>query len=382
MDRRGIALSLNVLQIDHLAPICRLFDVPMLVPTPEQQRVACENYPDVKVVFRDFELSTLVPTLMQYDVLFHTHNLPRDRVRMMLERNTRVVHVPHGFSKAFHMRHDAFEDVALIYGPRIHDMFRAEGVEEHLREHVMVGNFRHRFFLKHREFFEARVHEMLEKIDTTKKTILYAPTWNDSENGSSFDAACDLLIEKLPAEYNLVIKAHPITYDNAPEKVSALRAKCQRKDRIALLPNCSLVFPILARADIYLGDLSSVGADFLAFARPMFFLRSETYRPKGKDQELFPCGTQVAQADFAHIYDIIDRALPEDAERFAKVRKDFWEYSFAPANDEDVRAEVERIIVNERDDDGWEMPEQFVHDFDEDDARVKVLPGVDRSVQM
>jgi hypothetical protein len=382
MDQRGIALSLNVIQIDHLAPICKLFDVPLLVPTVEQQRVATDYYPGLKVVHQDFDVSTLVPTLMQYDVVFHSHLLPRDRVRGLFEKNTRIVHVPHGISKSFAMKHDAFEDVSLIYGPRVFDMFREEGVDGDLRDHVVVGNFRYRFFSKHREFFDAKVAEVLPELDPSCKTILYAPTWNDSENGSSFDLVIDLLIEKLPPKYNLIIKTHPITFYNAPERVNALREKCQKKGRISLLPDFPMVFPVLARADIFLGDLSSIGADFLGFHRPMFFLKPDAYRSRSKSREVFHCGTQVQQADFARIYDIIERTLPEDADRFAGARKEFWEYSFAPVEDDVVRTEVERVVAKEREDDDWEVPEQYLHDFDADDALVKYLPGIDRSVKI
>ncbi len=377
MKKTAVAVSINVLQIDHLAPICQLLNVPMLVPTPEHEDLVRELYPRVRARVVDFQLYSLVPLLMQHDVVLHSHSLPRDKIRQIFERTTRVVHVPHGYGKPFAMKYDALEDIALVYGNRMLEMFKQEGVHEHLRDHVVTGNFRHAYYLEHRAFFEAKMDGLLGRLKPGTRTILYAPTWNDAQTGSTFQAACEFLVDTLPKDFSIIVKSHPNLLYNEPEVVEAMVRKYADREGVVFLKEYPLVFPLLARADVYVGDVSTVSADYLVFGRPMFFLRSSRYRSKGKTGEIFDCGTVIHEEDFSRTYEVIQRALPEDGERYAKVRREVWDDIFATRPLAAVKSELEALCEKERVDDEWEVPADLRAEFDAEDRVLKFLPGID-----
>src|SRR5438105_1920604 len=52
-------------------------------------------------------------------------------------------------------------------------------------------------------------------------------------------------------------------YKVMPEKTS--------KHNLLFITDFPLIYPLLAKTDIYLGDVSSIGYDFLFFQKPMFF---------------------------------------------------------------------------------------------------------------
>ncbi len=51
--------------------------------------------------------------------------------------------------------------------------------------------------------------------------------------------------------------------------INALAEGIKHKN-VVLIEDFPLVYPLLAATDIYLGDVSSIGYDFLMFNRPMF----------------------------------------------------------------------------------------------------------------
>ncbi|MCE5315950.1 MAG: hypothetical protein LLG04_01125, partial [Parachlamydia sp.] len=105
-----------------------------------------------------------------------------------------------------------------------------------------------------------------------------------------------------------------------------------------------LIYPLLAHADLYLGDTSSVGYDYLPFNRPMFFLNKFKKDP-AKDPEayLFRCGVDITPETYGELYKIIERHVPKDQERFSEVRRQVYAYTFGEERPfADIKADVEK----------------------------------------
>ena len=65
-----------------------------------------------------------------------------------------------------------------------------------------------------------------------------------------------------------------------------------------VLPFYPLIYPLLNRCDLYLGDHSSVGYDVLPFEKPMVFLNPTSRSLSDKSTLLFQCGQTLSLKDF------------------------------------------------------------------------------------
>jgi CDP-glycerol glycerophosphotransferase (TagB/SpsB family) len=213
------------------------------------------------------------------------------------------------------LEHDT---TAWVYGQKMIDFLKEKKVFNHL-DVTVLGNFRYAYYQKHRAFYDRLVSQA---IPTTKKVILYAPTWKDAENSSSFDEAFPILTKNLPPEYALVIKPHPnFSVVEAPQPPG-----------VFFLRDFPPIYPLLNRTVIYIGDMSSIGYDFLTFNRPMVFLNPNRRDPKN-DPGLFlhRCGITVNPENYDKIYDLLD-----DQAQLSLVRKEVYEYTFGNVKQIDI----------------------------------------------
>ena len=177
--------------------------------------------------------------------------------------------------------------------------------------------------------------KILKKLGSIQKIVLYAPTWKDCENSSSFEGAISHLVENLPESWGLIVKLHPHLLSNQEEKNRALLHKYEMHERVLFLEDFPPVYPLLQVADIYVGDLSSIGYDFLGFNKPMFFLNSQNREAKTDlGLYLYQCGIEIRPDQYPFLYDIIKENLKEDASRFKSIREKINDYTFAPTTSE------------------------------------------------
>ncbi len=113
-------------------------------------------------------------------------------------------------------------------------------------------------------------------FENDKKTIIYCPTWR-KENISSIEIFLNHLdeIEKLTQDYNLIVKPHPNIFN--PDRqfydqsiVDRLYQLCNMK--LILSGN---VMPWFAQSDLFIGDISAAGYEWLYFDKPMVFLNPQ-----------------------------------------------------------------------------------------------------------
>jgi CDP-glycerol glycerophosphotransferase (TagB/SpsB family) len=218
------------------------------------------------------------------------------------------------------------QDMVFLYGDHMKNLLKTLNVFSNLKNHTTVGNYRLSYYKNFKNFYDTLIDtEIFSKLDPNKKTILYAPTWKDSENSSSFFFVLNKLIEKAPSNYNLIIKPHPNLEDKNPVEFYKI-FPTQLLPNIFWLQDFPLIYPLLNKCDIYLGDFSSIGYDFLYYQKPMFFIDPFDRDPQ-KDPSLFlhSCGNQIKTTDLDNIFTVIEK---NQNSNFQEKQKKLYDLTF------------------------------------------------------
>lgn len=240
--------------LDHLAPLCYLLEIPLVVTEREHLTLGKKFYPMVDFQYISLSELSLDHIAKHYDTIltcgkFWALEL-KPLMQMLFNKDIRFVFSPHGYSdKEELLGKPVAQDIDLRYDE--------------------MGNIRHWFYRKHKEHFDALAEDFFK---TDKKTVLYAPTWETTATSTSFFESTGKIISELSQSYHLLIKLHPLLEENDP--ASFHRILGQYENTATFILDFPPVYPLLEKTDIYLGDFSSVGYDFLAYDRPMFFLKS------------------------------------------------------------------------------------------------------------
>ena len=350
-EKRGVVLNPQSLVhfLDHLCPVASLMQLPFLTKEVSQYTLAQSYYPDTTIQLIDDEEFTPKKLFDNYDVLFMSNYFADTdlvthfkKYEQKFGKKMRVVNCPHGFSdKEYYLKLCVREDIVLVYGQNMLDMLRDCEVLQDLKNYVITGNLRYQYFKKHKEFYCDLVQkEILSKFAKKQPIILYAPTHKDSTLASSFFEGADDFLRNLPSDYNMIVKLHPRLDDELLE-VYKIQARYEKNPNIVFVSNFPLIYPILEYSDIYLGDRSSIGYDFLTYNRPMFFLDRPSYPEKQRPQFLHQCGVVIPLDKYKDIYSIISKNLENNQELFAKKRQEMYQYTFGEEKKfEQIRAEV------------------------------------------
>lgn len=327
--------------------------IPLLFIDENDFELGQKYYPGLHAQSIDYDLLTPEYLIANYDVLYlseqwdrHTFHEKFHLLELKYGKTLRHVHVPHGFSdKGFYLRKTANEDIPLLYGPHMLDMLKRYGVFSNLRSYVLSGNYRYTYYKMHAPFFDKIVQEEVTGRFSNPELpmLLYAPTWKDLEESTSFFDACSSVIDHLPREFNLLVKLHPRLELDDPGLYYHLVGKYEKKPNVLFLKDFPLVYPLLAKAALYIGDMSSVGYDFLPFNRPMFFLNQQKRDSKiDPGLTLFQCGIEIHPDQYPQLHKIIEKELPEDQVRFGAVREQMNAYTFG---EERAFADIKKDIV-------------------------------------
>jgi hypothetical protein len=315
--------------LDHLAPLAHIFDIPLLLTDETLYTAASHFYPFTRLHYLPEERCSLHFLSEHYDLLLIScKNWAVELSLLMKElfkKSMRLCYCPHGHSdKGFFSSSDLLkhQDLSLVYGDHMKDVLTKKGVLSSLQGVITTGNYRYQYYLDHKHFYDDLIHQdLLHKFNKKNTTLLYAPTWKDPEQASSFFEVCHLLLDQLPSYYNLIIKLHPLLEEDATAKIYQLLSRYEHKDNIIFLTQYPLVYPLLDYVDLYLGDTSSIGYDFLLFDKPMFF-----FNIQNKDLPLFQCGHEIPKAAYSSLYLFIESYLDQPA---TASKKELYEYTFA-----------------------------------------------------
>lgn len=338
--------------VDHLSEISAIMEIPLLFTEDTEYQLAKKYYPDIRAQQIDYLELTPQYLIEHYDVLFlsdiwnrHTFHKQYAALEKQYNKQLRHVHCPHGFSdKAFYLVECVNEDISLIYGQNMLDMIKYYGLLDQLRNYVITGNYRYTYFKKHRAFYDRIVkEEILNHFSSSQPLILYAPTWMDKDDSSTFFQATSYLIDRLPDEFNMLIKLHPLLELNNTAEYYQIIGRYENKPNVLFLKDFPPVFPLLAVTDIYIGDVSSIGYDFLAFNKPMFFLNKDR-RDSRTDRSvlLYQCGREIYPEEYSNFYKILGESLATDQDQFGKQRQVLYNYSFGDERSFDaIRKDIE-----------------------------------------
>ncbi len=277
--------------LDHLAPLASLLGISLVVTDFEVERLAKNYYPDLNLLYFDpVEMPERVVT--QFEVIVSC--LPKDLfdslffiTQALHQKYLMNVWCPHGNSDKGHssyfMEGLSKERWVFVYGQKMIDFLKEKGAFEQLEDLFILGNYRYDYYLKHIEFYQKVLREKLP-LNSGRRTLLYAPTWDDNEKSSSFEIAHSFLINSVPKDWDLIIKPHP----------HLTRPLESSKENVIVLKDFPPIYPLLQSTEVYLGDMSSIGYDFLTFRRPLFFYNPQNRNPK-EDQGLYltQCGTII-----------------------------------------------------------------------------------------
>lgn len=337
--KKGVGLlpATNIHHADHLGVICVIMGIPLLFIDEADREIAKKYYPGLHTEIAEFNEFNQEYLITNYDVLYMSDYWPKEEFHRSYEllekkysKRLRCVHCPHGFSdKGFFLKECVNEDITLVYGQNMLDLFKHENVLDKLKNYVMTGNYRYTYFKKHREFYDRIVQEeIFNRLDRSKPTILYAPTWLDGQNSTTFFDVPDHLFSKLPNEYNMIVKLHPHLELDDVAKYYHIIGKYSEKANILFIKDFP-VYPLLANTDIFISDLSSMGYDFLPFNKPMFFLnRHRRDQQNDRGLYLYRCGMEIVPEDYSRIYQIISDNIKDDSKKFGKIRADVYKYTF------------------------------------------------------
>jgi len=265
--------------LDHIGVLCAGLQIPLVVSEEKTLAAAREFYPDLQVVYRDLpDLSLEFFARRASALLTCSYRFAEEFAPLS---DTRIIYCPHGNSDK--NLGAARQDLSLIYGEHMKDLLRSHNCRYPT---VTSGNYRALYYEMHKAALSAKLDEHInENFCSTKKTVFYAPTYDLKTFPDAFR-----VIQELSPHFNLLLRWHPLLDELYPAEVEKLKHVCEEVAHICDLSAFPAIYPILHRADFYLGDASSIGYDFLTLNKPLFFL--------GKYAgEIYACGTPLASHD-------------------------------------------------------------------------------------
>ncbi len=266
--------------IDHLAPLCAALEAPLLTPSEKEAELAENFYPDLSVKRippEKFHIPFLVDS--NYDVWIHSFPWPKELIEehpLAKKKTIRRLFTPHGYSDKQDLedtwsdyRHN---DLTLVYGQRIKSILLRKKVPI---VSVEMGNLRHSYYRKHRSFFDEKVEKyVLRNLPREKPTLLYAPSWKIGQASSSLYKAEKFVFQTLPRYFSVIVKLHPWQEKDNVAALYQILARYENTESVKIVEDFSCIYALLAKADLFLGDVSSTSYDCLPFKVPMFFLNT------------------------------------------------------------------------------------------------------------
>lgn len=309
--------------LDHIGPLSDFFHMPLFIEEEKNFSLASHYYPMIERHHIPDVEHNLPFFADAFDALFECKFWAPQLKSLFLKlhkKDMRLVFCPHGQSDKGYaaplLRHFASQEFSLCYGRLLKDMLSELNISAQL---IFTGNYRLAFYQKHKAFYDALADkEVFSRFPKKQPTLLYAPTWKDSDASTSFFTHAHSLCSHFPDNWNLLVKVHPLLEQRDPSHYYRTAHLIEQKPNRLLISDFIPIYPLLSRADAYLGDYSSVGYDFLHFEKPMFFLLDPRL-PKGR---LHTCGTILnSPADlFTEL---------EKNKDFSQKQKNLYTYAFS-----------------------------------------------------
>ena len=327
--------------LDHIAPLADLLNIPLIVSEEESLHLLETYYPHTKKeLLKDpeFHLGELAS---RFDALIGCRYWPshlKQTFRHLHGKNVDLIFCPHGQSdKGFgypSLAPYAEQDIVLLYGDLLKDML--EQLQIKIDRYATIGNYRRLHYQKHKSFYDNLADkEIFSHLVPNQPTLLYAPTWKDGDRSTSFFDWSQTLYKELPSHWNLIVKVHPLLEQKDPAHYFATLNALTKIPNGILVSGFPPIYPILERSDCYLGDFSSVGYDFLAYQRPMFFFS----HPKLPAGPLHSCGHFLNSQ--RPLFSLIEQKL--EAKNLSQ--QNLYQHAFGKDRTEEEIAQMVRSLI-------------------------------------
>ncbi|MGL4540840.1 MAG: CDP-glycerol glycerophosphotransferase family protein [Candidatus Rhabdochlamydia sp.] len=324
----GLIYGLESHHLDHMAPLCAILEIPLIVTEELLLKQAQEAYPFVNTLYCDYvELPFFMIKTYQFVFCCFPRILFNELfflAQLLSKKNIYTIWCPHGNSDKGNLKPyvEALlqDELLLVYGQQMIDFFTRHNL---IKPNVITGNFRYQFYRQHKDWYDTYVAQKIPL--SQKKTILYAPTWQDYEKSCSFFSAIDSLIEQKPEKYRLLIKPHPNSKRQNPFLMEQVEEKYKSFPDVHFIADLLPIYPLLQVCDLYVGDMSSIGYDFLHVNRPMFFL-NQNHVEDPLSTYLFRCGQAILPQQYSNIYSLLDC---REQRELLSIREKVYRYAFA-----------------------------------------------------
>jgi hypothetical protein len=309
--------------LDHLGVLATILNIPLIVTEEKTFQLAQRFYPGLHAILKEPGDLTL-DFLAHWDKIFQCGQFWAMELRPLIEllyrKKIEILFCPHGNSDKGHsVSALPGQETALLYGQQMVDLYKEKSQVKKL---ILTGNYRYPYYREHQAFYnELAEKEIFSKLSKSKRTLLYAPSWNDGENDSTFFTSAKRVIEELTPTFNLILKLHPFLEEEHPAETAYLLSQYEKRESLLILQEFPPIYPLLARCDAYLGDFSSIGYDFLVFDKPLFFLS-----PPEKSLCLHRCGMTLSSEK--EIASFIETQWDECQSKFSEARRTTYHYAF------------------------------------------------------
>ncbi len=311
--------------LDHVAPLCSLLDIPLVVTEESLQIIAQKSYIDLVVHYYDYE-DAAVRIVKNFDIVISSLPSPTFQsifmvAEYLVQKKLLNIWCPHGNSdkgeNTYFFEALSEETVALCYGSQMVEKLKRKNVFGNINLILEIGNYRHLHYQKMKPFFNKLLQNALKSLHSKNTKILYAPTWREEDNNNLL-SDLEVLLKHLPEDLDLIIKLHPNTLIQKEYELLSIYTKYESYPNVIFLSDFPSIYPLLDFVDIYLGDTSSIGYDFLIFDKPMFFLNADS-------EPLSKAGVAVSIKD-SKIFDQIKNCLPDPT--LSENRQKLYEKAF------------------------------------------------------
>ncbi len=340
--------------LDHLGVLSCLLDIPLIVTDPDVFTQAQTFYPQLNVKQLDMQELSIEFLSNAADVIFQTTKAwvaeTSPLFKLLGQREPRFVYCPHGNSDKVYSSHSSLaQDLYLVYGDHYLDLLQREGRINFVQRTIRTGNYRLPFYLKHKVFYDQLCEaHVFSRFKDSKPTFLYAPTWDSKEIPSSFFTETKQIIEQLKNDYNLIIKLHPKLIEDDPARSIQIMGKHEHEPSVLFLTDFPPIYPLLARCDLYLGDFSSIGYDFLAFDKPLYFLNPSQHQSLSRPY-LYQCGIEIPTNQKGRLREFIKETTGDAGAPFHAIRKATYHHVFGEERDPiELKKEIWELLDKER----------------------------------
>lgn len=324
----GIGIITSSSHVDHIVALAHLTKLPVLVFDREIEALIEHYYPPIELKCYETSNGCIDKPLAGYDFFLHSEPARFATGNFLFQyyycthSHARSIFTHHGNSdKSFHsywFEKLIDEDILLVYGDHMRDHFEAIGFDKPMQT---CGNYRLAYYKAHHSFFQKKVAPYLFE-ENKRRTILYAPTWSASnmETCWRFDYSVvhkthHWLLDEIPDNYQVLVKLHPNYLKRMSDEAQEMIETYQHHPQIRFIHNLPLIYPLLEHVDLFVGDFSSVGFDFLYFDRPMFFFSDN------RERDLFKCGVVLRENQFW-------KKVEDDQTHLSETRRKMYDYAY------------------------------------------------------